>query len=167
MEQTLSLRAATLDDLPALDGLFQRSYMQLLAMDYPPSVLVTAVPVIARAQPDLVKSGSFYVVEGPNGLVGAGGWSRRAPGGKPGTSGVGHIRHVATDPDHVRKGVARQLLGHILLVAKASGMVQMHCLSTRTAVPFYQAMGFVAQSDTVVPLRGGISFDAVFMMAHL
>ncbi len=164
----LTIRTATMDDLGALDDLFQRSYARLLAPDYPPSVLMTAVPVIGRAQPDLLKSGLFFVTEtGEGDLVGAGGWSLQAPGGRPGQRGVGHIRHVATDPEHTRAGIARGLLEHILLHAKASGMAQMHCQSTLTAVPFYQAMGFVAQGEVSVTLRGGIEFPAVFMVAQI
>lgn len=167
MDQTLSLRPANLDDIDALDRLFRRSYMRLLADDYPPSVLVTAVPVIGRAQPDLVASGRFYVVEGPTGLVGAGGWSLQPPGGRPGRRGVGHMRHVATDPDHTRQGVARLLLDHILMQARGSGMLQMRALSTLTAVPFYSAMGFVQQGETQITLRGGIAFPSVVMQAQL
>jgi GNAT superfamily N-acetyltransferase len=164
---TVTIRTASMDDLSALDRLFQRSYMRLLAPDYPPSVLMTAVPVIARAQPDLLRSGLFFVAENAGGIAGAGGWSLNAPGGRPGTRGVGHIRHVATDPDQTRQGVGRALLEHILLHAKASGMAQLHCLSTRTAVPFYAAIGFVSQGGVSIPLRGGLEFPSVFMVAQL
>lgn len=163
-----AIRTATMSDLSALDRLFERSYLRLLAPDYAPSVLMTAVPVIARAQPELLKSGLFFIAETEAGEIGAaGGWSLTAPGGKPGARGVGHIRHVATDPDHTRKGLARALLQHILFHAKASGMQQMHCQSTRTAVPFYEAMGFGVQGDVDVTLRGGLSFPSVFMTAKI
>lgn len=167
MSQDLTLRAARQSDIGALDRLFQRSYSRLLAADYPPSVLVTAVPMIARAQPDLVASGQFHVVEGEGGgLLGAGGWSRRAPGGGPARDGLGHIRHVATDPDATRRGVGRRLLTHILDEAKAAGIGLMHCQSTRTAQRFYAAMGFEAQGEIILPLRG-LDFPAVFMSRNL
>lgn len=164
----IAIRTASLDDLSALDHLFARSYMRLLAPDYEPSVLMTAVPVMARAQPDLLRSGLFFVAHTQEGaIMGAGGWSLNAPGGKPGQRGVGHIRHVATDPDHVRQGVGSALLSYILLHAKASGMMQMHCQSTRTAVPFYEAMGFDLHGEINLPLRGGLEFPAVLMVARL
>lgn len=47
---TLILRPATLDDLAAVDRLLADSYPRLLAADYAPSVLVTALPIISRAQ---------------------------------------------------------------------------------------------------------------------
>ena len=163
MTDALTLRTAEPGDLAALDLLFQRSYTRLLKADYPPSVLVTAVPIIARAQPALLASGSFFVVEDGTGIVGAGGWTMQAPGARPGARGVGHVRHVATDPGALRRGVGRMLMEHVLLHAKASGIAQMRCQSTRTAVPFYSAMGFQTLGEIVVPLRGGIDFPAVAM----
>jgi GNAT superfamily N-acetyltransferase len=164
MPDGLSLRAARLDDIDALDRLFKRSYARLLAPDYPPSVLVTAIPAIGRAQPELVNTGLFYVIEDTQGaLLGAGGWSLRAPGGRPVQRGVGHIRHVATDPDATRRGVGRRLLEHIALVARGSGMASLHCQSTLTGRAFYEAMGFDVQAETMVPLRGGIEFPALLM----
>ena len=57
LPDTLTLRHATPSDLAAVDALLARSYPRLLAADYPPSVLVTAVPIIARARPELLASG--------------------------------------------------------------------------------------------------------------
>ncbi len=167
MDQTLSLRPAVLADIEALDRLYRRSYMRLLAADYPASVLVCAVPVFGRAQPDLVASGRFHVVEDASGLVGAGGWSLRPPNGSPGQRGLGHVRHVATDPDHTRKGVAALLLDHVKRQAQDIGMTQLCALSTLTAVPFYAAMGFEEQGPSRILLRGGISFPSVVMLARL
>ena len=165
---THTIRTASMADISDLDRLFERSYLRLLAPDYAPSVLMTAAPIISRAQPDLIKSGLFFVVETPEGTIGAaGGWSMNPPGGKPGIRGVGHIRHVATDPDIARGGYGRALLQHILLHAKASGMREMHALSTLTAVPFYEAMGFVSQGEVETTFPGGIKFPSVFMTSIL
>ncbi|MDP4992609.1 GNAT family N-acetyltransferase [Marivita lacus] len=164
---TLTLRPADASDFEALDRLFGQSYPALLKDDYPPSVLVTAVPLISRAQPALIASGSFFVVCDGQEIVGAGGWTMQAPGGRPGARGIGHIRHVVTDHRRTRQGIGRSLMEHIALHALASGMSQLHCQSTRTAVPFYEAMGFEARGDIVVPLRPGIDFPAVFLQRIL
>ena len=63
MTQDIFLRVATPADLAAVDALLARSYPRLLAADYPPSVLVTALPLISRARPELLASGTYYVVE--------------------------------------------------------------------------------------------------------
>ena len=173
---TLTLRHATLSDLSAVDALLARSYPRLLAPDYPPSVLVTAVPIIARARPELLASGRYWLALDAGGrLVGAGGWSAQAPvpsdrsSGGAGTrrQGVAHVRHVATEPDAVRRGVGRALMARVMSEARAAGYGQMECLSTRTAVPFYASVGFHDVGPVSVNLRPGIDFPAVRMVCAL
>lgn len=163
------IRQATIADIGDVDRLLQRSYPRLLKADYPPSVLVTALPRMVRAQPALLQSGRYYVVETSQGdMLGAGGWSAALPGrGREAIAGRGNVRHVVTDPDALRQGVARALLRHIFAQAEAAGMTWMHCLATRTAVPFYTAMGFEVQGDVTVPLGPGIAFPAVEMTRTL
>ena len=173
MTQTLILRRAQPADLSAVDLLLSRSYPRLLAPDYPPSVLVLAIPRIARAQPGLLASGTYFLAEdGAGRIVGAGGWTRAAPGrvgplGVAAGQNIGHVRHVATDPDVVRQGVGRKLMAWVMQDARAAGVEVMDCASTRTAVPFYAAMGFKVVGEMVVPLAPGVDFPAVRMMADL
>ena len=168
MTDLFSLRVAVPGDLAALDDLLGRSYPRLLAADYPASVRVLALPLITKARPQLLSSGRYFVMEDAAGaLQGAGGYSRAAPGPDGAVAGgygrIGHIRHVATDPDHTRRGIARRIMEHVLDRARAEGLSGIECLSTRTAVPFYAAMGFVARGAVDVILGAGITFPAVQM----
>ena len=163
----LAIRVAGAGDIGAIDRLLGRSYPTLLKRDYPPSVLVLALPAMTRAQPGLLASGTYYLAELGGVVVGAGGWTQQAPGGRPGQRGVGHVRHVATDPDHARRGIGRALMAHVMLTAKASGMASLDCLSTRTAVPFYASLGFVAVGERKVTFPGDIAFPVVAMTAQL
>lgn len=157
----LRLRAATRADIAAVDALLARSYPRLLKADYPPSVMVTAVPLIARARPGLVASGRYYLVEDAAGrLLGAGGWSLRGPA-------LAEVRHLATDPDALRQGIARRIVEASLDAARAAGAGQMACLATRTAVPFYAAMGFRTLGTLDIGLAAGIVFPAVQMLRDL
>ncbi|RVT86597.1 N-acetyltransferase [Rhodobacteraceae bacterium CCMM004] len=166
--ETLHLRVSTPDDLTALDALYARAYPALLKRDYPPSVIVTAIPLIARANPQLAGCGTFYVVETPGGaLVGAGGWTRPSPLGGGADSGVAHVRHVVCDPAHVRRGVGRRIMTHVCSEAAQAGVRRLDCQRTRTAVPFYTALGFVRRGDLTVPLAPGISLPAVAMTRML
>jgi GNAT superfamily N-acetyltransferase len=168
MTPTLSLRRASPTDLSAVDRLLSRSYPRLLAADYPPSVMVLAVPRLARAKPELLASGRYFLAEDPDGRVLAvGGWSRSNPTGIGLADETGHVRHVATDPDVVRRGVGRALMGRVIRDAREAGMMRLDCLSTRTAVPFYQSLGFRPLFLVDVPLAPGIVFPAVRMMADL
>lgn len=168
MVPTLSLRKASPADLSAVDRLLGRSYPRLLAADYPPSVMVMAVPLISRARPELLASGRYFVAEDPDGrLLAAGGWSRSNPTGAMMQDLSGHVRHVATDPDAVRQGVGRALMRHVMQDAWAEGVVRLDCLSTRTAVPFYRALGFRPVGAVDVPLAPAVVFPALRMIADL
>ncbi|MSU88294.1 GNAT family N-acetyltransferase [Rhodobacteraceae bacterium 2CG4] len=162
------IRAATEADVPAVDDLLRRCYPQLLKADYPPSVLVTAVPLIARAQPGLVGCGTYYVADaGEHGIIGAGGWTLHDPASAPPEAATGNIRHFVTEPLLLRKGVGHRLMERSIADASAAGLRAMQCHATRTAVPFYAAEGFEALGEVDIELRPGITFPAVRMRRRL
>jgi GNAT superfamily N-acetyltransferase len=159
---TIIVRAATPADTAAVDALLARSYPRLLKADYPPSVIVTALPMISRARPELLASGTYFVaVDDAGAVVGAGGWSGRRPrmGDLSGRSG--DVRHVVTDDRSLRRGIGRAILERVFETARAEGLTSLACLSTRTAVPFYRALGFCAWGpapEVEITLAPGITF---------
>jgi len=145
-------------DMPTIDALLARSYPKLLKADYPPSVLVTTLPIIARARPELIGCGTYYVAEEGTRILGAGGWTLdRLRADK------GHIRHVVTDDRQLRRGVGRAILDHVIKTARQSGVVELECASTLTAVPFYAALGFEGEGHMDISLGPGLHFPAVRM----
>lgn len=153
------IRPTTAGDFAAVDALLARAYPRLLKHDYPPSVLVTALPLISRANPQLLSCGTYYLAETPDGAVlGAGGWTPDR-----GRADLGHIRHLVTDDRAQRQGIARAIIARALDEARAAGCRHMICWSTRTAEPFYVAMGFASQGPMEVTLAPGIGFPAVRM----
>ncbi|WP_299553472.1 GNAT family N-acetyltransferase [uncultured Tateyamaria sp.] len=156
------VRPSTSQDMAAVDALLARTYPKLLKADYPPSVLVTALPIISRARPELLACGTYYVAEEDGRILGAGGWT---PDRK--NSSLGHIRHVVTDDRALRRGVGRRLMNHSFDMSRATGVIRMECWATRTAVPFYKAVGFDEVGPIDVQLTGGISFPSVRMMQDL
>ncbi|QLQ19432.1 MAG: GNAT family N-acetyltransferase [Exiguobacterium profundum] len=165
MSDTITLRLATPADLAAVDALLARAYPRLLAADYPPSVLVTAVPLIARARPELLASGRYWLACASTGAVlAAAGWSSRSPADGTGDSRTAHIRHVVTDDRATRRGLARAVLIRAMDQAQTEGFTRFDCLSTLTARPFYQSLGFVAQGPIDILLAPGIAFPAIRML---
>ncbi|MEM7641431.1 MAG: GNAT family N-acetyltransferase [Pseudomonadota bacterium] len=160
------LRPTTRADIPAVDALLAEAYPRLLAADYPPSVLVTALPRISRAQPGLVTSGTYWLAEEDGVLLAAGGWTAQAPAGGV-TPGRGHIRHVVSNPARLREGHARAVLEAAMGQARVAGITAFDCISTRTAVPFYRALGFRVAKEIDVTLAPGITFPAVQMTRGL
>lgn len=158
---------ATPQDQAAVDCLLSASYPTLLATAYTPDVLAAALPLITRARPELLACGTYWVARIGAKVVGAGGWTLGDPSGAASAQMTGHIRHVATDPDHVRRGIARGLMQVIMANARAAGITQLSCLSTLAAVPFYRAAGFTAHGAEDVTLPGGVVFPSVRMFASL
>ena len=95
---TFKVRISDAGDLAQVDELLARAFPKLLKPDYPPSILVTAIPLIARANPTLLASGRYYVAETRNGsIVGCGGWSLTKPNSP--RQRLAHVRHFGTDLD--------------------------------------------------------------------
>ena len=161
--QVITIRPADASDCSAVDRMLSQSYTKLLKASYPPSVQVTAIPIISRANPSLITSGTYYVAVGADDeLLGAGGWTRSIKG-----RGIADVRHVVTHHAHLRQGVARRLMMGIFSEARLAGITRMDCLATRTAVPFYEAMGFEVDGPVQISLRPGIDFPAIRMARDL
>jgi N-acetylglutamate synthase-like GNAT family acetyltransferase len=158
----MHLRVTELQDEAAVTRVLLAAYGQLLTKDYPAETLAVVVPLISRAKPELLTSGTYYAVEDAGSIIAVGGWTRTQPGTNAVIDHVGHIRHVATDPKHLRKGAAGMIMQHCLTTARNSGMNEMECLSTRTAEPFYARCGFkrAAERDVVI---AGFPFPSVEM----
>ncbi|SDI92751.1 GNAT family N-acetyltransferase [Lutimaribacter saemankumensis] len=157
------IRLSCPGDRDAVDALLARSYPALMAADYPPDLLAEALPIIARAQPDLLASGSYFVAEQADRVVAAGGWTR----GTRGPDRIGHVRHVATDPACLRRGVGRALMGAVMRDAAGRGITDLHCHSSLTAEPFYRALGFTRVAEVMVRLPGEVLFPSIHMYARL
>lgn len=156
------VRTATRRDISAVDALLARAYPRLLKDSYAPHVMVTAVPILSRAQPALVTSGRYYVVDGYEGIIGAGGWSR---GGRDRTTA--EVRHLVTDDRFVRQGIGRAIMDTVFDAARAEGCTRMRCMATTYALPFYLAIGFAVRTPTMVTLQPGIDLPVVEMTKSL
>lgn len=151
-----------------MDRLLGRSYPRLLKQDYAPSVQVLALPLISRAKPELLASGRYFLAETEEGqVIGAGGWSVALPGLGAEAAQTAHVRQVAVDPARLRQGVGSAVISEVIVDALRHGIRWLDCLSTRTAIPFYDALGFRVLHEVDVPLAPGIVFPAVRMMRQI
>ena len=163
----ISIRAATPDDRDALTRLIAASYATLERAAYERDMLAAAMPAMSKANPTLLASGTYYVAEIGGEPAGCGGWTREAPHTGALAEGVGHIRHFATHPDHLRKGVARRLLDHCLAEAAAAGIRLMKSQSTLLAEPFYAAAGFRCVAGDIAEMAPGVKLPVVQMEREL
>lgn len=163
---TMTIRPAMPGDDAAVTRLLARSYGTLLKPDYDAELLARVLPIIGRARPQLLRCPTYFVAEEAGQIMAAGGWSEAAPGGGD-AAGVGHVRHVACDPDQVGRGIAGRLMREVLATAGAQGVRLLCCLSTRTAAPFYARFGFEGAAEVDVRLAPGLFLPSVEMRCRL
>ncbi len=102
----MRLRVATIEDSDAVAAVLGPSYTQLMAAGYPPGLLAPALPAITRANPALLESGFYYLVEAETGEpAGCGDWSPDPPERRDEDPERAHVRHFAFHPAWTRRGV--------------------------------------------------------------
>jgi GNAT superfamily N-acetyltransferase len=158
-----SLRTARPDDAEPVSALLDRSYPTLWAGHYDPDLLAAIRPLVTRANPRLLASGTFFVAIAADGrAVGCGGWTHEAPGTGILTEGVGHIRHFATDPDWLRLGIGAAMLRRCIDEARVAGLAVLMADSARGAEGFYATFGFEAEAPSA-PVIGEVVLPGTLM----
>ncbi|HET7690485.1 MAG TPA: GNAT family N-acetyltransferase [Nocardioidaceae bacterium] len=122
----------------------------------------------------LIKDGTYYVVEHDGVIAGCGGWSRRAtlygsdstPGRDPHlldpTVDAARVRAMYTNPDFARQGVGRLILRLCEQAAAAEGFTRLELMGTMSGQPLYEAYGFVPIEE-LEDDRGGTPVPLVKM----
>jgi len=165
-------RVAQPSDDASVSALLKVSYSMLLARDYSPEILDLALPLMCRANSDLLTSGTYYVTENRDGhIVACGGWALNRPG--PADSpddvreGLAHIRHVATHPAWTRRGIGRALVERCKTEARNCAISRFECYSSLSARSFYAALDFRACGSIDIVLGDGCLFPSVVMECAL
>jgi N-acetylglutamate synthase-like GNAT family acetyltransferase len=162
---SLQLRLATPDDANAVSSVLLASYSTIYRGWYRDDVLTRALPAISRANPALLASGRYLIVEAGGRIISCGGWSRDKPGGAP-TPKLAHLRHFATHPDHCGKGAAGAVVATSLHGARADGAREIEVLSSLPAEAFYAGHGFKPAAIVHQPVAGA-AFACVMMRRAL
>lgn len=163
-----TLRTAELDDEAGVTRLLEASYGRLMPAAYGEERAARLLPVIAKAKPDLLTSGTYHLALTPEGgIVGAGGWTRERPGTGDIEAGTAHIRHVATHPDWTGQGIGRTLVDHAVEAARSRDIHRFECYSSLNAVDFYAALGFVAVRSIDIPMGGDLVMPSLLMERNL
>ena len=168
MTASITIRPAGTADIVHIDAVLARAYPRLLAADYDTGTLDVALPMMAVTRPDLLADQSYFVAMLGDDIVGAGGWTREVPGTQDVIARRGNIRRLILDDRKVRMGIATKLMERTHKDAKLAGMQEMYVLSTRTAAPFYAALGYEYRRDVDVPLGpSGVKFPSIEMRRGL
>lgn len=170
-----TLRRAVLADLPALSGLIAQSARELSRDDYTPEQVAGALSGAFGVDTQLIRDGTYFVVECAGRLAGCGGWSKRrtlfggdARADRDATEldpavDPAKIRAFFIHPDFARRGLGSALLERCEGDAIANGFRRFELMATLPGVRLYAARGYLPQPRIRWPVGGGVEIEFVPM----
>ena len=169
------LRNATAEDQSTLADLIARSARELSADDYSQQQIEEALCGAFGVDTQLIRDGTYFVVETEGQIVGCGGWSLRRTlfGGDTHAQrdaaeldphqDAAKIRAFFVDPAHARKGIGKAILEHCEAEARSRGFSRFELMATLPGVRLYQAYGYVPGPPFQHPLGSGLTIEFVPM----
>ena len=175
----LSVRKADLDDCSEIEELIALSARGLSKQDYSAEQIEGALQGAFGLDTQLIKDGTYFVVEEQDVIIGCGGWSKRKTlfGGdtreardaselNPETDPA-KIRAFFVHPDWARKGIGTAILRRCEVDAMANGFRSLELMATLPGVRLYEACGFVRLQSIQYTLPSGIPIEFVPMRKEL
>jgi GNAT superfamily N-acetyltransferase len=171
----LTHRLATLDDLHALREIMRRS-IEALQTGFLTQEQVRVSHSVMGLDTQLIKDGTYFVVERDGRIAGCGGWSWRStlyggdesmvsrePEALDPATDAARIRAMYTDPDFARQGVGRLVMQLCEGAARAAGFRRATMMATMAGVPLYEACGYVQVEPVLSAPVDGIRVPLVRM----
>jgi GNAT superfamily N-acetyltransferase len=176
---SFTLRKATLDDRPAIEGLIKLSARGLSRAEYSDEQIEGAIRTVFGVDTNLIEDETYFVVEDDGELIGCGGWSRRRTlfgGDQYGArdeseldpkSEPARIRAFFVHPRHARKGVARAILAACESEARAAGFQALELMATLPGIKFYEASGYQGRESVALSVGDEIEIGLLPMRKEL
>ena len=168
-------RLATLDDLDALREVMRRS-IETLQDGFLTPEQVRVSHTVMGLDTQLIKDGTYFVVEKDSRIAGCGGWSWRSTlyGGDESmvsrepevldpAKDAARVRAMYTDPDFARQGVGRIVMRLCEQAAMKAGFRRATMMATMAGVPLYEACGYVQVEPVLSSPVDGIRVPLVRM----
>jgi ribosomal protein S18 acetylase RimI-like enzyme len=163
------IRRARMADIPALDALIAASARGLSTGDYTAEQVEGALRGAFGVDTQLIRDGSYFVIEAGSRFAGCGGWSRRrtlfgsdaradrdASELDPATDAA-KIRAFFIHPDFARRGLGTMLLNFCERDAAAHGFRRLEMMATLPGIRLYAARGYSGNDYVDWPLADGLS----------
>ncbi len=170
----LHCRIARDDDLPAMREIMRLAIDELQAGFLSPEE-IEASHAVMGLDTQLVRDGTYFVVETDGEIAGCGGWSRRATlyGGDHSVGlreprlldparEAARVRAMYTHPAFKRRGVGRCILDESEKAAAAEGFRRVELMATLAGEPLYRACGYREIERTSADV-GGIHVPLILM----
>ncbi|MDE3056809.1 MAG: GNAT family N-acetyltransferase [Bacteroidota bacterium] len=173
------IRKANLDDCKKIRKLIALSARELSAQDYTHEQIEGALQGAFGVDTQLIKDGTYFVVEVSKGIIGCGGWSRRKTlfGGdgqeKRDSSELdpkkdsAKIRAFFVHPDWARKGIGRAILEKCESEAALCGFHSLELMATLPGERFYSACGFAGSKRIRYELPSRVIIEFIPMKKML
>ncbi|HEX5242602.1 MAG TPA: GNAT family N-acetyltransferase [Tepidisphaeraceae bacterium] len=168
-------RLASEHDIPALEALIPLSVRTLQASFYSPAQMEAALGPIFGVDRQLIRDGTYFVIERDEAIIGCGGWSRRRSlyGSDNGRAGedqlldpkrdAARIRAFFVHPAWARRGIGRSIMIACERAITASGFRSVEIVATLPGEPLYAAFGYSVIERQEIPLTAGLSLPVVRM----
>jgi GNAT superfamily N-acetyltransferase len=175
VKDAFSTRLAREEDIPVLERLIPLSVRGLQATTYSPAQMEAALGPVFGVDRQLIRDGTYFVVEDEAKIVACGGWSRRKAvfGGdreRPGedvpldpAQDPARIRAFFVHRDWARRGIGRLLLGRCEEAIRCAGFREAIMVATLAGEPLYAAHDYAVVKRYEVPLSGEVMLPVVQM----
>jgi N-acetylglutamate synthase-like GNAT family acetyltransferase len=172
-------RLAREADVAALEALIPLSVRALQAPYYSQAQMDAAIGPVFGVDRQLVRDGTYFVVERDGRVIGCGGWSRRGAmcGSSQGRSqeepeldprvDAARIRAFFVHPAWARRGVGRSIMDACERAISEAGFRDVVIMSTLAGEPLYASFGYAADERSEVEMEGGLRLAVVRMTRTL
>jgi len=172
---TYKICKAIPDDYIALTNFIALSARELSTQLYTTAQIEGALRGTYGVDSQLIKDGTYFVVEDDGKIVGCGGWSRRRTicgGDNYGQRDdaaldprvdAAKIRAFFIHPDYARQGIATLILARCEAEAIACGFSRFELMATLPGLPFYAAQGYARDAQILHSLADKLTIEFVPM----
>ncbi|HTR40394.1 MAG TPA: GNAT family N-acetyltransferase [Pseudomonadales bacterium] len=168
-------RLAREEDIPALEELIPLSVRTLQTPYYSPAQMEMAIGPVFNVDRQLIRDGTYFVVEDAAKIVGCGGWSKRkklsgCDGEQIGldellnpSQDAARIRAFFIHPEWARRGIGASIVKASEGAAIKAGFQKMELVATLAGEPLYASHGYTVVRRYDSPMSDGISLPVVHM----
>jgi GNAT superfamily N-acetyltransferase len=174
-----TFRPARLVDAPVLKELIYASVRGLNGGEYSEAQMEAALGTAFGVDTELIRDGTYFVVEAGSQIIACGGWSKRqslyGADGQEGRSSelldplhdAARIRAFFVHPEWGRRGIGRALLAHCEQAALAHAFVTTELMATLPGYKLYKVSGYVGDERVKLKLPSGIDIELIPMRKSL
>ena len=163
----MTIRPATLADIPTLEELIAASARALARNDYTTEQIEGALGSAWGVDTQLIRDETYFAVLEGSSVIACGGWSKRQAlfgadrlaGAEPAlldpAKDAARIRAFFVHPDWARRGIGRTLLARCEAEARAAGFRSAELVATLPGQRLYERHGYKADERRNYPLPTG------------